>query len=109
MTLRLRTYHFNMSILSQLFGFRDLEPKEDGNQLYQYMSENDYTVVDIGKIVGLPENTIRKLATLDDSGLMHVRARTKTIIKKELGVDLFKNIPYKFIKEYKLTHKEVSS
>ena len=97
-----------MSISSNWLGFRSEVPAEDNqNPLYQYMADGDFSIPDIAKITGLPNNTIRKSMNLDDTGILNMRLRTVLIIKKRLRVTMSRNINYQVVKNLKLTHKDV--
>ena len=53
----------------------------------------------------LHPQTIRKIANLDEEGILNMRLRTYIRLKKELKVDMLKGIDYKKIQELKLTYK----
>lgn len=75
------------------------------NQLKQYMKKHNVGFLEMKQLTGLSEQTLRKIARLDEVGILNMRLRTILVLKKH-NIDMAKHIKYRLVEDTKLTHKK---
>jgi hypothetical protein len=75
------------------------------NPLKQYMKKHNVGFLEMKQLTGLSEQTLRKIARLDEVGILNMRLRTILVLKKN-NIDMAKHIKYSLVEDTKLTHKK---
>jgi hypothetical protein len=78
------------------------------NQLKKHKKDYNKSFNQLSQETGLSKQTLVKIVSLDEVGVLNMRLKNIIVLNKELKVDMSEGIDYNKAKLLKLTHKHLT-